>query len=218
MLILGIEFDDMNKQIELLQLAKQVQALAENGLHYSENDYDLDRYSSLEEISLRMISLISGLSEKTIEMATPERNGYRTPKVDVRCVIFNERDEILMVQERIDSRWSLPGGWCDVGYTPTEVAEKEAMEEAGIRVKAGRLLAVFDKKCHDHPEDLYYAYKIFLECKPENLEIRPGMETLDVGFFAQATLPELSTPRNTKNQIHKMFDFHHQRLTWPLID
>jgi ADP-ribose pyrophosphatase YjhB (NUDIX family) len=151
-------------------------------------------------------------------MATPERNGYRTPKVDVRCVIFNEQDEILMVQERVDSRWSLPGGWCDVGYTPTEVAEKEAMEEAGIRVKAGRLLAVFDKKCHDHPEDLYYAYKIFLECKPENLEIRPGMETLDVGFFAQAALPELSTPRNTKNQIHKMFDFHHQRLTWPLID
>jgi len=218
MLILGTESADMNKQIELLQLAKQVQALAENGLHYSENDYDLDRYSSLEEISLRMISLISGLSGETIKMATPERNGYRTPKVDVRCVIFNEQDEILMVQERVDSRWSLPGGWCDVGYTPTEVAEKEAMEEAGIRVKGGRLLAVFDKKCHDHPEDLYYAYKIFLECKPENLEIRPGMETLDVGFFAQAALPELSTPRNTKNQIHKMFDFHHQRLTWPLID
>ena len=218
MLILGTESADMNKQIELLQLAKQVQALAENGLHYSENDYDLDRYSSLEEISLRMISLISGLSGETIKMATPERNGYRTPKVDVRCVIFNEQDEILMVQERVDSAWSLPGGWCDVGYTPTEVAEKEAMEEAGIRVKGGRLLAVFDKKCHDHPEDLYYAYKIFLECKPENLEIRPGMETLDVGFFAQAALPELSTPRNTKNQIHKMFDFHHQRLTWPLID
>jgi hypothetical protein len=137
MLILEIQFTDMNKQIELLQLAKQVQALAENGLHYSENDYDLDRYSNLEEISLRMISLISGLSEKTIEMATPERNGYRTPKVDIRCVIFNERDEILMVQERIDSRWSLPGGWCDVGYTPTEVAEKEAFEEAGIRVNAG---------------------------------------------------------------------------------
>ena len=218
MLILGIESTDMNKQIELLQLAKQVQALAENGLHYSENDYDLDRYSNLEEISLRMISLVSGLSEKTIEMATPERNGYRTPKVDVRCVIFNEQDEILMVQERIDSRWSLPGGWCDVGYTPTEVAEKEAFEEAGIRVKAGRLLAVFDKKCHDHPEDLYYAYKIFLECEAENYDIKTGMETLDVGFFGRDALPELSTPRNTAGQIKLMFDFHFHKIHWPLID
>jgi len=208
----------MNKQIELLQLAKQVQALSENGLHFSENDYDLDRYTQLEEISIRMLSLISGLSNETIQVETPERNGYRTPKVDVRCVIFNDKDEILLVKERIDSRWSLPGGWCDVGYTPTEVAEKEAEEEAGIRVKAGRLLAVFDKKCHDHPEDLYYAYKIFLECKAENYEIKTGMETLDVGFFAQDAIPELSTPRNTTGQIDAMFDFHYKRLQWPIID
>ena len=218
MLNLGLLFDDMNKQIELLQLAKQVQALAENGLHFSESDWDLDRYTNLEEISLRMISLISGLTNETIEMATPERNGYRTPKVDIRCVIFNEKDEILMVKERVDSRWSLPGGWCDVGYTPTEVAEKEAEEEAGIRVKAGRLLAVFDKKCHDHPEDLFYSYKIFLECVAESFEIKTGMETLDVGFFAQDALPELSTPRNTAGQIDRMFDFRHNKLQWPLID
>jgi ADP-ribose pyrophosphatase YjhB (NUDIX family) len=208
----------MKKQIELLQLAKQVQALAENGLHFSENDYDLDRYSSLEEIALRMISLVPGLSDRTIEMATPERNGYRTPKVDVRCVIFNEKDEILLVKERIDSRWSLPGGWCDVGYTPSEIAKKEAFEEAGIQVKAGRLLAVFDKKCHNHPEDLFYAYKIFLECEAENYELKTGMETLDVGFFGRDALPELSTPRNTAGQIDRMFDFHDNKLAWPLID
>ena len=208
----------MKNQGELLQLVKQVQALAENGLHFSENDYDLDRYQNLEEISLRMLSLLSGLPAETIELSTPERNGYRTPKVDVRAVLFNPEDEILLVQERIDSRWSLPGGWCDVGYTPTEIAEKETFEEAGIQVKVKRLLAVFDKKCHDHPEDLFYAYKIFLECTAEQYEITTGMETLDVGFFAQDSLPELSTPRNTANQIHKMFDFHFNRVQWPLID
>lgn len=208
----------MKNQNEMLQLTKQVQALAENGLHFSENDFDLDRYQILEEISLRMLTLITSLPAETIAMATPERNGYRTPKVDVRAVIFNDRDEILMVKERVDSRWSLPGGWCDVGYTPTETAEKEAEEEAGIKVKAGRLLAVFDKKCHDHPEDLFYAYKIFLECEAENYEITTGMETLDVGFFGQDELPELSTPRNTAGQINKMFDFHFKRLQWPVID
>ena len=202
----------------MFQLVKQVQALAENGLHFSENDFDLDRYQILEEISLRMLSLVTGLPAETIEISTPERNGYRTPKVDVRAVIFNDQDEILMVKERVDSRWSLPGGWCDVGYTPTETAEKEAEEEAGIKVKVSRLLAVFDKKCHDHPEDLFYSYKIFLECEAENYEITTGMETLDVGFFGQEALPELSTPRNTAGQIHKMFDFHFKRLQWPVID
>jgi ADP-ribose pyrophosphatase YjhB (NUDIX family) len=208
----------MKNQGELLQLVKQVQALAENGLHFSENDYDLDRYQNLEEISLRMLSILSGLPAETIELTAPERNGYRTPKVDVRAVLFNPNDEILLVQERIDSRWSLPGGWCDVGYTPTEIAEKETFEEAGIQVKVKRLLAVFDKKCHDHPEDLFYAYKIFLECTAEQYEITTGMETLDVGFFAQDRLPELSTPRNTANQINKMFDFHFNRISWPVVD
>jgi len=199
-------------------LAKQVQAQAENGLHYSENDYDLDRYTNLEEVAIHMISLITGLSSETVQVATSEKNGYRTPKVDVRSVVFNDRDEILMVKERADECWSLPGGWCDVGYTPTETAEKEAEEEAGIKVKVSRLLAVFDKKCHDHPEDLFYAYKIFLECEAENYEISTGMETLDVGFFKQDELPELSTPRNTAGQIQKMFDFHFNRIQWPIVD
>jgi 8-oxo-dGTP pyrophosphatase MutT (NUDIX family) len=104
----------------------------------------------------------------------------------------------------------------------TEVAEKEAMEEAGIRVNAGQAYwpSWIRNETRSPRGSLYYAYKIFLECKPENFEIRPGMETLDVGFFARANaLPELSTPRNTAGiRSSKMFDFHHQRLTWPLID
>jgi ADP-ribose pyrophosphatase YjhB (NUDIX family) len=208
----------MKDHRELLMLAKRIQAIAENGLHYAESDYDQDRYGDLEQISTRMISLLTNLSHETIKMATPERNGYRTPKIDVRCVIFNDRDEILMVQERVDSCWSLPGGWCDVGYTPTEVAEKEAFEEAGIKVRAKRVLAIFDKKCHNHPEDLFYTYKIFIECSPANFEVSTGMETLDVGFYKQHELPELSTPRNTTGQIHKMFDFHFNRIQWPIID
>ena len=208
----------MNPQNELLLLAKRVQAIAENGLHYTENDFDKDRYADLEEISFKLMSLLTDLPLSAIQVSTPENHGYRTAKVDVRCVIFNDKDEILLVKERVDSRWSLPGGWCDVGFTPTEVAVKEAFEEAGLRVQAKRMLAVFDKKCHDHPQDLYYAYKIFMECEPENFEIATGMETLDVGFFKQDAYPELSTPRNTAYQIDRMFDFHYGRIQWPIID
>ncbi len=208
----------MNDQSELLRLAKRVQAIAENGLHFTENDFDKDRYTDLDEISIKMLSLLTNTPLKTIQVTTLEKNGYRTPKVDVRCIIFNDQHEILMVQERLDSRWSLPGGWCDVGYTPTETAEKEAFEEAGIKVKASRVLAIFDKKCHNHPEDLFYSYKIFVECIADNYEISTGMETLDVGFFKQEAYPELSTPRNTSYQIDKMFDFHYNRIAWPIID
>jgi ADP-ribose pyrophosphatase YjhB (NUDIX family) len=208
----------MKKSNELLTLAKQVQAIAESGLHYTEGDYDRDRYGALEEISARMLSLITGIPLKTVRVVTPEKQGYRTPKVDVRSVVFNGQDEILMVKERVDSCWSLPGGWCDVGLTPVEMAEKEAFEEAGIRVRACRVLAILDKKCHDHPEDLFYTYKIFIECEADDFGISPGMETLDVGFFGLDSLPELSTPRNTRGQIKTMFDFHHNRLDWPVID
>ncbi len=208
----------MKEQSEILILAKRVQAIAENGLHYSENDYDRDRYQDLENISTKILSLATGQSFETVKLATTERNGYKTPKIDVRCVIFNHQDEILMVKERVDSCWSLPGGWCDIGFTPREVAEKEAFEEAGIKVKAHRVLAIFDKKCHDHPDDLFYTYKIFMECKALDFNISTGMETLDVRFFKQNEFPELSTPRNTANQVEKMFDFHFGRIHWPIID
>jgi ADP-ribose pyrophosphatase YjhB (NUDIX family) len=211
-------FTPMKENTELLLLAKRVQAIAESGLHYTEGDYDRDRYGNLEEISARMIALITENHIEAILTGTRENHGYRTPKVDVRSVVFNDRDEILMVKERVDSCWSLPGGWCDVGYTPMEMAEKETLEEAGIPVKAVRVLAILDKKCHDHPDDLFYTYKIFIECEAEHLGISAGLETLDVGFFRQDELPELSTPRNTAGQIHTMFDFHFNRLHWPVID
>jgi len=203
---------------ELLTLAKRVQAIAESGLYYTESDWDTDRYRNLEKIIMEMISMITSQPLEMVKVVMPDSYGYKTPKVDVRAVLINPMHEILLVKERVDSRWSMPGGWCDIGFTPCEMAEKEALEEAGIQLKAGRLLAVLDKKCHDHPEDLHYSYKIFIECTAEDYSVTTGMETLDVGFFRQDELPELSTPRNTKGQIDMMFDFHYNHLSWPVVD
>ncbi len=203
---------------DLLTLAKRVQAIAESGLHFTESDWDIDRYNDLEKIAIEMLSLITSTPIETVKIHTTERNGYKTPKVDVRSVIINEDHEILLVKERTDGCWSMPGGWCDIGFTPVEVAEKEAREEAGISCRAERVLAIMDNKRHNYPDDLYYIYKIFIECKAEDYSISTGMETLDVGFFKQDEIPELSTPRNTKDQIDTMFDFHHGRIKWPVID
>jgi ADP-ribose pyrophosphatase YjhB (NUDIX family) len=208
----------MNDTSLLLNLAKRVQALAETGQHFSESDYDMDRYTELEQISLEMISLLTRNDISLVSSSIQEKNGYRTPKVDVRAVVFNQEKQILMVREQIDGRWSLPGGWADIGFTPAEIAVKETREEAGVKVKPVRLLAVLDKKCHSHPPDVHYAYKIFIECSIIDATIETGYETTDAGFFDIASLPPLSTPRNTKEQVEMMFRFLENQLKWPYID
>ncbi len=208
----------MSNNSLLLNLAKRIQALSENGLHYAESDYDLDRYQELGKIAIQMISLITDSKIETITLGIEEKNGYRTPKVDVRAVVFNKEEKILMVRENIDGKWSLPGGWADIGFTPAEIAEKETMEEAGVKVRPARLLAIFDKKCHDHPPDVHYAYKIFIECELLGSTLNTGYETSEAGFFSLHELPELSTPRNTRKQIEIMFSFMKNDIKWPYID
>jgi len=132
--------------------------------------------------------------------------GYPTPKVDVRGVVFRG-DKILLVQETIDGNWSVPGGWADVGLTPFEIAQKEVYEESGLIVNPVRLLAVLDKKRHNHPLDLFHIYKIFILCQETGGSLQIGMETSDTGFFSVNELPPLSTPRITVEQIRLMYEY-----------
>ena len=123
-------------------------------------------------------------------------------------MVFNEKNQILLVKEKVDGKWSIPGGWCDISYSPAEVAVKECFEEAGIKVKAKRLLAIMDKQKQNMPPAFEYVYKIFMLCEKLTDTISTGSETLDVKWFDESDLPELSTPRNTENQIKMMFQFH----------
>lgn len=208
----------MKQTEELVLLAKRIQALSENGQHFAVNDFDLDRYKQVDEISRKMLGILTQTDKLFIDSFLPENNGYKTPKVDVRAVVFSRKNEILMVREKIDGKWSLPGGWADIGFTPAEVAVKETMEEAGMKVKPSRILAVLDKKCYDHPVDFFYAYKIFIECYPLDDNLETGFETTDAAFFSIDNLPELSLPRNTEEQIRIMFKFNNGAFSWPLID
>jgi ADP-ribose pyrophosphatase YjhB (NUDIX family) len=189
-----------------LSYAQRIQAIAQAGLTYAQNEYDVERYQELRDISVAMVADLSGESVELIQNLFARETGYQTPKVDIRGVVF-KNNQILMVREKIDGCWSLPGGWADIGYTAKEVVVKEVREEAGIEVKPVRLLAVWDKKQHPHPPSPYYTYKMFILCDIVSGEIARGMETLDVRFFSQHELPELSQERNTKSQIDTMFEF-----------
>ena len=202
----------------IFEKIKRIQALAEIGLEFSQNIFDRERYEELHEISLQMMNQITNVPIEKITPVIQDKNGYKTPKVDVRAVVFNENNEILLIQEKADYRWAMPGGWADVGYSPAEVAVKECFEEAGIKVETTKLLAVLDKQKQKMPPAFEYVYKIFLLCRKLNDNISVGTETSDVGWFNENNLPELSTPRNTVEQINLMFRYHRCEISEPVFD
>lgn len=199
-------------------MAKRVQAIAQIGLAYNTNGYDLERYSELEAMSHRMVHLLTGQPVETIRNFYLGNKEYPTPKTDIRAVIFNERHQILMVREMIDGRWSLPGGWADIGHTPKEVAVKESFEETGLVVTPGRLLAVLDKKMHPHPPQLEYVYKMFIECTVTGGSLVQAHDMHEAAYFSQQGIPPLSEDRITASQIDLMFEYHYNPSKEVILD
>lgn len=197
---------------------KRIQALAEIGLEFSDISYDTERYHEMQEISLQLLEKITDIPIEKIIPVIQEKNGYKTPKVDVRAAVFNEKNQILLVKEKVDGRWSMPGGWTDISYSPSEVAEKECFEEAGINVKATRLLAIMDKQKQQMPPEFEYVYKIFMLCVKLDNNISTGAETSAVNWFGENEIPELSEPRNTLKQVKLMFQYHRGEITEPYFD
>ncbi|MDR3309566.1 MAG: NUDIX hydrolase N-terminal domain-containing protein [Tannerella sp.] len=190
-----------NKSNELITIAQRIRAMCETALVYSHNDYEIERSKELIELSERITSIVSGLKEDEIKAQYNPVREYVTPKVDIRAVIFNSKDEILLVREKADGRWSLPGGWSDVGFTPTEIAVKEAKEETGFDVRVVRLLAVLDKRCYNHPASPFYIYKMCFLCEITGGNDALTFDILDRGFFALDNLPPLSSDRILPEQI-----------------
>ena len=121
----------MNKEAELLEKIKRLRTIAQIGLVYSTDEYNIERYTELLEISNSLTSVVSDVDLDELSGCFRVESDYVTPKVDIRAVIFNDRDEILLVKERADGKWALPGGWADVGYSPSADAVKEVLEETG---------------------------------------------------------------------------------------
>ena len=195
----------MDSKYKWLEIARNLQSIAQAGLTYTENEYDVERYEQIMQLSKEIISDYSDMEMEKLHGLFNLESGYLTPKVDVRAVIFR-KDKILLVKETIDGRWSLPGGWADVGLTASEVVVKEVKEESGLDVKAEKLLAVFDTKRHPHPPEIYYVYKLFFLCSEIGGEFRISHETSDIDFFGLHELPELSANRVTRSQIERMFE------------
>ena len=189
-----------------LTWARKLQAIGQNGLTYSKDPFDIERFEELRELAMEILQNYTDSDLPRIRDLFAGEHGHATPKVDVRGVVFNE-DAILLVRERADGKWTLPGGWVDVNESPSESVVREVFEESGYQAKALNLLACYDRNRHPHPPHPYHVYKLFFHCEILGGSPSTSYETDGVDFFKQDAIPELSTGRVTSDQIDRFFEF-----------
>jgi ADP-ribose pyrophosphatase YjhB (NUDIX family) len=196
-----------------LDWAQRLQAIAQTGLNYSTSVFDIERYQAVREIAAEMAASFSDADTGAMRALFAGQVGHATPKVDVRAAVFRD-DAILLVRERSEGLWTLPGGWADIGESPGEAVARETCEESGYQVRAVQVLAVYDRNKHPHPPFPFHTYKIFFRCELTGGEPAHSLETDGVGFFREDELPELSVMRVTPEQIARFFE-HHRHPDWP---
>ncbi|QOY88923.1 NUDIX hydrolase [Paludibaculum fermentans] len=197
-----------------LSWVRQLQAIAQTGLTYAKDVYDIERYQTLRRLSAEMAAAGAGLpdSASILDLFSGD-TGYATPKVDVRAAVF-QAGRILLVQEHEDGLWTLPGGWADVGDAPSQAAVREVKEESGYDVVATKLAAVYDRNLHGHPPIPFHAYKLYFLCDLVGGQPTTSYETDAVEFFAEDQIPPLSLTRVTPALIAHLFE-HHRHPEWP---
>jgi ADP-ribose pyrophosphatase YjhB (NUDIX family) len=194
-----------------LKWAKRLAALAQDGLTFSENAYDIDRYEQMRNIAAEMMAEGFDLKTKSVLDLLQREEGYATPKVDVRGAAFRE-GKILLVKEALDGGWTLPGGWADPCQSASEAVVREVFEESGFEVRVSKLAAVYDRSKHPHlPLVPFHIYKLFFLCEITGGEATESHETTGVDFFAEDAIPNLSVSRTLPFQIARMFDHHRDR-------
>lgn len=198
---------------QLHALAVELAAMAQNGLTYATDRYELARYRRLQAATAEILAMLGGGDADEFQAALAAEAGHATPKVDVRGALFDGAGRVLLVQEKRDGRWTLPGGWADALDSPAQAVEREFAEEAGLTVRAARLAAVHDGSRHNgHGASPWHIYKLFFVVERLNEDELPvaGLdeETTDVGFFPTDRLPDLSSRRTTADQLRLMWTYH----------
>jgi ADP-ribose pyrophosphatase YjhB (NUDIX family) len=200
-----------------LDWAAKLQSIAQAGLTFGENQYDLNRYQQIRDLSIEILQEYTDLSNDKIRDLFGSETGYQTPKVDIRAAVFRD-NKILMVREKADGRWSLPGGWADVNTSVSESAVRECKEEAGATVNPKRVIAIHHANKQNKFLYPFTIYKIIVECDLVDYNFKENIETAGSGFFSQDNLPQLSVERNNLDQINLCFEAKKCIVFEPVFD
>jgi ADP-ribose pyrophosphatase YjhB (NUDIX family) len=202
----------MSTAADILQWVRKVQAIAQNGLAFTKDPFDRERFEQLQQLVSTILTSELEITPGQVKALWLGDEGYATPKVDVRGGVF-DADKVLMVRERSDGKWTLPGGWVDVGDAPSFAVEREIREESGYLAKAVKLAALFDKNNpkHGHPPGISHIYKLFFVCELTGGTATLSNETDGVDFFPVNSLPPLSTGRATQSEIERLYQHQWNR-------
>lgn len=188
-----------------LEWGRALQTIAQNGLAYSKNPFDIERFEQVRQIAVEILATYSQVDAKPLAGLFDGEAGYATPKIDVRGAVIQD-NKILLVRELMDQgRWTLPGGWADVSDAPSEAVIREIHEESGYEARPVKLAAVYDRRRHGHPAFYFTIYKLFFLCTLTGGAPTTSIETGGASFFAEDDLPELSIGRVTPDEIHMIF-------------
>ena len=199
-----------------LDWAVELQALAQAGLHYGKDPFDIERFQRIRDIAAEMLARGTDLPLETVTDLFCCESGYQTPKLDTRAAVF-QNGRILLVREN-DGRWSLPGGWVDVNVSVGENTAKEVREEAGLEVIPRRVIAVQDLEKHNRPVYAWKICKVFVLCALVGGEFRPNSETTASGYFSLEDLPPLAEEKTTAEQVRMCFEAYRAETWETLLD
>ncbi|MCQ2529549.1 MAG: NUDIX hydrolase N-terminal domain-containing protein [Saccharofermentans sp.] len=198
--------DDSNSSAasRIVEISHELQAIAACGKQYAKNQFDIEHFDSVNKLAAELLTL--AVNDMPLESAVKlfeDNEGYQTPKIDTRAVIFNERDEVLLVRD-YDGKWALPGGWCDYDQSIVSNTVKEAYEEAGLRVKPLRLAAAHSHKMRNNPNSFFSVMRFFMLCEVESGEFTANSETSESAYYPVDALPsDLNSHKATPEQIKR---------------
>jgi len=200
--------------VTLTAIGQKLQALAQTGLTYTKDRYDIERYEELRDIAARVLAQQLAMNKELLLAQSKLQLGYATPKVDTRAIIVRQ-GKILMVREADDKLWSLPGGWADVGDSPSDAVCREVVEETGLTVSVEKLLGVWDRNQHGHPPYPWHVYKLIFHCRELGGELQLSADSLELDFFDPQHLPPLSLTRIVPVEIATSLDIiDNNKNTW----
>ena len=185
-----------------LKWAIEIQSLAQAGLTYTDNVYDIERYERLREIAAEIIEEKSNISLEKVKDLFCNENGYQTPKIDTRAAIF--KDEKILLTHENNGTWSLPGGWCDVLESVASNTIKEVKEETGLDVETIKIISIQDRNKHNKPIYAYGVCKIFVLCNVIGGEFIENIETTEIKYFSLDEIPNNLAEEKTNNEQIEM--------------
>ncbi|WP_433759555.1 NUDIX hydrolase N-terminal domain-containing protein [Nocardia sp. CA-135398] len=199
--------DSPSLEEQIRHHALTLASIANNGLVFTADVFDRQRYEQTQSIATELLALVSNGTPAELDKIVSLEEGYMTPKIDVRGGVFDDTGRVLLIRDRSDEQWTLPGGWCDILEPPSEAIEREVQEESGLTVRASKLVAVLDRDVQKHePVFPYHVYKMFFLCDIESHGVPSPIETMEVDWFPVEKLPELSKSRVLEGQIRLLHE------------